>query len=209
MIRVISLKEREEVERHGKLIESFFPELRAISKCIQDQPHGVYDEETEALAALKVPRLAREIENSVDAIIVSCVADPGVAELRREVSVPVVGSGESLASIARALGGKVGVITITDGVPRPLRERLGDPPWKKVAGVCSTLDLKWKKEAVLQAAEHLLKEGCNVIALGCTGFSTIGIAPLIHRELGVVVLDPVVASGSVVYNLLVSKKVWG
>ncbi len=208
VIRVITISEKEELERHGKLIERLFPGIETVSACIQDQPRGVYDRETERLAAEKVVRLASEMEGNVDAIFISCAADPGVEELKGKLSVPVVGAGECLASLARALGQKVGVLTIAEGVPEPIRRDLRGFLWEKVEGAESTLDLRSRLDSVLQAAKALLRKGCDVIALACTGFSTIGAAPLIRRETGVPALDPVVAAGSVLYNLLCGERGW-
>jgi len=201
LIRVITLLDQTEVEKHGRLIERFFPKLQVLSKCIADQPEGVHDEETEKLAEGKVFALAKEMEKEVQAIIVSCVADPAVKELKEELEIPVIGAGESLASVAQALGNFIGVITMTDEVPQPLRENLTNFVWKKVEGTRTTLDLAGREGEILDAANYLKERGCDAIALSCTGFSTIGIAPKIYKKLGIVTVDPVTAAGSVVYNL--------
>jgi len=208
VIRVITISEKEELERHGKLLESLFPGIETVSACIPDQPRGVYDRETEEIAAKKVVRLAWEMSDSTNAIFISCVADPGLGELKGKLPVPVIGAGECLAAMARTLGRKIGVLTIAEGVPEPVRRNLQGFLWKKVEGVESTVDLRTQVKSVLQAAKELLGQGCDVIALACTGFSTIGAAPLIHRETGAFVLDPVVTAGSVLYTLVCGERGW-
>lgn len=70
------------------------------------------------LAEQGVLALGRQAEQAqADAIIVAAFSDPGVAELRKRVSIPVVGIGESvlIAAAASALdaGRRFGIVTIT------------------------------------------------------------------------------------------------
>lgn len=50
----------------------------------------------------------------VDAIMVACSGDPGVAEARTLVSVPVVGPMEAALHLACTYGHKVGIVTVQD-----------------------------------------------------------------------------------------------
>lgn len=213
LIRVLTLENMEAINEHGVLIERAFPGLRVKSQCIKDHPYGLYDRESEKIAKPKIIELAHKLEGEVKAIIISCAADPAVEELKEELHIPVIGAGESLAAISRTLGRSVGVITITDDVPDPVRKGLGEHylTGTKVEGVKTTLDLKESDivARTLDAARHLKRQGSRVIALACTGFSTIGIAPKIGEELGIPVVDPVLAAGSIAYNLMLSKKSWG
>ena len=206
LIRVVTLSDQEEIHGHGALIEAAFPGLEVVSKCIEDQPEGIHDEKTERLSKPKIIRLAKQLEREVEAIIVSCAADPAVEELRKGLHIPIIGAGRSLAAIARTLGDSIGVITITDEIPYPVKVGLNGVYliWIKIEGVKTTLDLREDGAAAhtLEAARHLKEQGCNVIALACTGFSTIDAAPKISKELGIPVVDPVLAAGSAAYNLL-------
>lgn len=210
LIRVLTLSDQKEIDRHGLIIEGVFPGLKVISRCIEDYPKGLYDKVSEEGVKPKIISLTKELKKGVEAIIVSCVADPAVKELKEILSTPVIGAGESLAAVSRVLGGSVGVITITNNIPDPVRRGLGKHylTWKKVEGVESTLDLKGSYKSTLNAARHLKKQGSNVIALACTGFSTIGVAPEIGKELGIPVVDPVLAAGSIAYNLMLNKEGW-
>ena len=132
--------------------------------------------------------------------------------LKEIMNIPVVGAGESLAAVSRPLGGSVGVLTITNEVPDPVARGLQDHclSWVKVEGVETTLDLK--EDGIVarttNAANDLKNQGCDVIALACTGFSTIGLTPKIHREVGIPVVDPVLAAGSIAYHLMLNRKGW-
>jgi Asp/Glu/hydantoin racemase len=210
LIRVRTLEAMGATDRHGPLIEGAFPGLLVHCHCIKDQVRGIHDDKSEALALPKVIELGRQLGSKVDVIIVSCAADPGVEELNKELQIPVIGAGRSAAGIARTLGDSVGVITITDNIPDAVRAGLGKHflVWKKVKGVETALDLESDAgyENTMNAAEELRGQGSNVIALACTGFSTMAIAPKIAKSLGIPVVDPVLAAGSIAYSLMLNRK---
>lgn len=207
LIRVVTQEDPVEIHRHGALLEGAFPGFRVLSRCIEDQPKGIYDAESERLAVPKILQLAQTLVegDGVDALILSCAADPGVEELRRLVPVPVIGAGESVAALARTLGSAVGVLTITEEVPGPIQHVLGERyrAMARVKGTETTLDLREPAilQRALQSGQRLKEQGCNVIALACTGFSTIGLAPHLQRALSVPVVDPVLACGAALYPL--------
>ena len=68
---------------------------------------------------------------------------------------------------------------------------------KRPQGIHSTLDLMTPEghDATLMAAREIKAAGAGVIALGCTGLTTIGIASEIEKEVGIPVIDPVLAEG--------------
>jgi len=212
LIRVLTLTDQREIDRHGSIIESAFPGLKVTSSCIENHLKGLYDKASEEEARPKIIGLAKELEKDVEAIIVSCAADPAVEELKNELCIPVIGAGESMAAVSRTLGDSIGVLTITNEVPDPVAKGLQDHclAWTKVEGVETTRDLEEEDivARVINAANDLEKQGCNVIALACTGFSTIGVAPKICREIGIPVIDPVLAAGSIAYHLMLNKGEW-
>ena len=57
LIRVVSFENNDIVQLHGRVIEKTFPGLTVSSRCIEDQPRGIYDDETEAQAIPKIIRL--------------------------------------------------------------------------------------------------------------------------------------------------------
>ncbi len=211
LIRVLTLSDEKEINKHGRIIENAFPDLKVISKCIQKQPQGIYDQKSEKEAEPKVADLAKSLSNNkkIEAIIVSCAADPAVNELKKMLDLPVIGAGESLSCIASALGRSIGVLAIGDHIPAVVKEVLGDRLSETMGlkNVKNTLDLKADTavENSLNAARQLINRGSDAIALACTGFSTVGIAKKLSRELNVPVVDPVIASGSVIYNLALTK----
>jgi Asp/Glu/hydantoin racemase len=206
LIRVLTTEDENLLNAHGRLLEGHFPELQVESRCIDDQPKGIYDEESSALALPKIVELGKEMEREgVKAIIVSCADDPGVEELRKIVTIPVVGAGSSCASVALSCGGKIGTLGIRERAPGIMRDILGDHlvVETRPEGVKITLDLltaEGSKNAV-SAAEHLRKNGAEVIALACTGYTTIGIARDLEGTVGIHVIDPVEATGLFAWHL--------
>lgn len=195
VVRVIT-QEQKLADAHGLLMQRAFPQLRAISRCIPHQPEGVHDAATKAEAAPKVVALARDlVAHGAEGIVVSCADDPGIEETRASVDVPVVGAGESTAAAAARYDGPVGVIGITPKAPPAFERILGARLLANVVpdGVHDTRDLHTPegRRAAFATARRLRDEGAAVIALACTGFSTVGLAPRIEDAVGIPVIDPV------------------
>ena len=200
LIRVLTTEDRELLNLHGKLLEQYYPMLEVESRCIPDQPEGIHDDATMASGEPKVVELAKQMwQEGFEAVIVSCAGDPGVAQARKEVPIPVIGAGESTAAISLYYGSRPAALGITEEVPAGYQRAFGD---KLVAsgrgkGVESTLDLMTPQgyAATAEAARELKGLGADVIALSCTGMSTIQIAPALEKDLGIPVLDPVMCEG--------------
>jgi len=207
VIRVITLEDRGLIERHGRIMEKAYPDIETLSVCIEDQPKGIFDESSEKMAAPKIVEAGRRLlEEGVDAIFVSCAADPAVEDLRRiAAGKPVFGAGKPLAALALAISSKVGVLGIGEEPPRPLAATLGDAliSYRRPSGVSATTDIAESSGAIIEAARRLRGDGAEVIALGCTGFSTFGTAARLQRLLGIPVLDPVLAAASIIHHELI------
>ena len=54
LIRVLTLTDQNEIDRHGAIIEKAFPGLSVTSGCIRNQPQGLYDEASEEAAKPKI-----------------------------------------------------------------------------------------------------------------------------------------------------------
>ncbi|MCX7788328.1 MAG: aspartate/glutamate racemase family protein [Spirochaetes bacterium] len=202
LIRVVSFTDEGIANLHGRLIEERFSIFSVHSRCIPDQPEGIYDDVSEAAAVPKIVELGTHLveKEGMDALIVSCAADPGVKELRVRVKVPVFGAGSAAASLALSYGDRVGTVGITEGTPLVMKLILGTHlvGEAKPFGVKTTLDLMKQegKLRVMEACRALVKDSkCGVIALSCTGMSTIGVAKELEQALGLPVIDPVLAAG--------------
>jgi Asp/Glu/hydantoin racemase len=200
VIRVVTLQDPELLHSHGHLIESRFPDLIVESRCIQDQPEGIYNQETYMTAIPKILKLGQEMEqHGVSAIIVSCADDPGVRELRSHVKIPVIGAGSACACLALAFGTRIGTFGIRPQAPQVMKEILGEHLIVEAQprGVKTTLDLLTEegKQSAIETVSQLREKGFESIALACTGFSTIRLARDLERAGGMPVIDAIDAAG--------------
>ena len=200
LIRVLTTTDEVLLQSHGALLRQYFPMLDVHSRCLPDQPEGIHDEATMAVGVPKVVALAREMwEEGFEAVIVSCAGDPGVAEARKAVPIPVIGAGESTAALCLFYGSRPAVLGITADVPAGYQRVFGDRIVDNARGkgVESVLDLMTPAGFAATEAEVLRQKelGADVIALSCTGMSTIQIAPALEEKSGIPVLDPVMCEG--------------
>lgn len=211
LIRVVTIKDKDLLNLHARVIEKALPELQVFTRCIQQQPKGIYNTETEEMAIPKIVDLARQMEEEGEAIIISCAADPAVEEARRTVSIPVVGAGSAAAALALSYDRRIGVLNLTEKIPLVIEETLKDHivAQDHPHGVMNTLDLLTDDgmAAVIEAAQRLERNGARVIALACTGMATIRIAPFLEEKTGLAVIDPVIASGVVALHALKRQRV--
>jgi allantoin racemase len=199
IIRVFTTDQEEVLQQHGKVIAQSFG-VPTVTKCIPDQPLGIFNDETEAIAVPKIVELGKQMEKEgCSVLVISCAADPAISELRKEVSIPVIGAGSAAALTALAIGEPVGVLGITETPPAVIEQLLGNflVGNKKPEGVSNTIDLMTPagRQNALDAAKKLLDQGAKVLVFACTGFSTIGLADLLREEIKVPIIDAVEAEG--------------
>lgn len=215
LVRVMTLDKQELVDQQGKLIEGLFPSIKVISRCIEDQPRGIYDAEAERIAEPKIVKVAKELESEgAEVVIISCAADPALGMARGELKIPVIGAGSATAAVALNLGQSVGVIGIGEAVPEAMAGILGDRllSYAKIEGVQTALDLHLEgaRERVLQAARDLAaNDKVEVIAFACAGLSTLDVDDPVEKEFCVYTVNPVIASGIQALYALMRKGIGG
>ncbi|MBG6180445.1 aspartate/glutamate racemase family protein [Arthrobacter sp. CAN_A1] len=124
LIRVLTASDPRLLNVHGRAVQDAFG-VEVISRAVHDLPEGVYDQHTHNSAAPKVLALAADLAPHVDGIMISCSSDPGLAEIRALVDVPVVGAGSAGAAAALALGSRIGVLALSADPPPAVVEVLG------------------------------------------------------------------------------------
>ncbi len=199
LIRVLTTEDDKFLNLHGEILMEKFPLLDVESRCIPDQYEGIHSHELEAKAVPKIVKLAKSFQDK-DMILVSCADDPGVAEIRKAMpGMPVTGGGETTVALAMKYGKRIAILGITDYAPKAYLRMVpeGMILVGKPDGVNSTLDLLTPEgyRNCLKKAIELKEMGAEVIALGCTGLTTIGIAKEIEKITGLTVIDPVLAQG--------------
>jgi len=205
LIRVMTLGE-EEVRWLERQLERLFPGLFVTTVCLPDQPEGVHDEFTFETAEPKVMQAALSLEeHDVNAILINCAADPGLAMTRKVVKVPVFGAGSTSAFVARAMGLPVGVLGLSEDPPRAVRDVLG--PLLKAAGaprnVKTALDLPRPESRgdIIQVGLALKDLGAQTLLMTCTGMSTMAVSDELRTLLGMPVIDPLMASLTLISHL--------
>ncbi|TWE05232.1 Asp/Glu/hydantoin racemase [Neobacillus bataviensis] len=205
VIRVFTTENKEILEQHGNIISNNY-HVSTINNCIPDQPLGIFNDETEAIAVPKIVELGKRLEQEGCKILtISCAADPAIEELRREVSIPVIGAGSAAAYTALTIGQPVGVLGITDTAPAVIKNLLANliVGYQQPEGVTNTTDLLTPigKERAIEAVKKLIAQGAKVIVFACTGFSTIGLADTLRKEINVPIIDAVEAEGLIASSL--------
>lgn len=211
LIRVLTTNDPELLTLHGTLLEKYFPFFDVESRCIPNQPEGIHDDETMAVGVPKVVALAKQMwQEGFEAVIVSCAGDPGVAEAREVVPIPVIGAGASTAALCMAYGEHPAALGITAEMPESYMRIFGSRSAgsSRGEGVESVLDLMTEGGymATVEAARTQKERGADAIALSCTGMATIGIAPALEKALGIPVLDPVLCEGLMTYFELLRRE---
>lgn len=200
VIRVITTEDPHVLNSHGEILAHELG-IEVISRCLPNQPEGVYDGPTFDAAAEKTVTLAHQMakHDSVDALLVSCAADPGVPEAAQSLHIPVIGAGSAAAWRAAALGQQVGVLDLTPQTPHAVTAVLANRYMgaRVPAKVSRSADLQHPKSAenAVAAAHELLDGGADVIMFACTGMTTINLATSLEARLAVPIVDAVRAGG--------------
>ncbi|MBM4465510.1 MAG: hydrogenase expression protein HupH [Chloroflexi bacterium] len=157
--------------------------------------------------ALVVPDiLAKVVEAEpagADAVIIDCMADPGLYAARELVNIPVVGPAQASMHLAAMLGYRFSVLTVFDhDIPAVedqvarygLSTRLASVRAFNIPVLALDEDTEATVEVLVNLSEQAVRQdGAHVIIPGCTGLA--GLAPRIQAGLAergceVPVLDP-------------------
>lgn len=136
--------------------------------------YGTASIECEYDKALAAPFVIKKAEwaekQGYDAVVISCMGDPGLKGAKEAVRIPVVGPGEAARQIAPLLGEKVGRV-----YPRGLTV------------LQLVEDTERTYQVLLETGKKALAEGAQVLILTCTGLH--GLGKRLQEELGVPVLE--------------------
>lgn len=182
--------------------------LEISHSILESGPPSIESEYDEAFAVPATIAEAIKAERAgADAVIIDCMADPGVKAAREMLSVPVLGPGETSMHLAAMLGQRFGYVTVLNSV-KPMVRNLA-----RLCGVQERLtSLKAVDIPVLElesrigeakqrlgecALEAVEQDDADVVILGCTGFlgcaSAIG-TYLAERGHRIPVIDPIPAT---------------
>ena len=152
--------------------------------------------------AMCTPWLLEEIRKAegegFDAVILPCMADPGLYAAREISTIPIVGPAEVSFLLAIALGHRFSIMELIEeglGSTRQILRAYGFESFLasiRILGLTVEeiwADKKRLKEAILKEGKRAVEEdGADVIVLSC-GFMS-GMAKELEEELAVPVIDP-------------------
>ncbi|HSF26246.1 MAG TPA: aspartate/glutamate racemase family protein [Actinomycetes bacterium] len=166
-------------------------------------PAAIETHDDEAAATEAMLGMLQAVDaDAFDGIAIACFGDPGLAELRAAVGVPVVGIAESAMLLACAMGPRFAIVAALDSAV-PMMEELaaGYGLAARCAGVRATglsvLQVAADPEASRPVIEATCRaaitvDGADSVCLGCAAMSPL--AASLTRTLGRPVLDGVQAA---------------
>ena len=174
------------------------PEIECVT--MAEGPLGIQTQADLESAVMPLRRLVAA-DNSADAFVIACYADPGLHVCREATSRPVFGIAESGVLSALARGDRFGVIAVAQGsIGRHVRyvrqmslmdRFVGERPLDMtVAEAASGDDTLARMVSV--GRELIDRDGANAVVMGCAGMSRHRSA--LEAELGVPVIDPTQAA---------------
>ena len=183
------------LERNGLKLSSVF-----LDKGPQSIEYRL--EEAMLVPDLVVKALEAEREG-VDGLVIDCMADPGVEEVRECVAIPVLGPGRLSMQVATLLGRRFGILVELDVVARLFEEEVRRYGVSESFTGCRNIDIPvleidtdtGRTTALLvEAGELAVREDhADILVLGCTRFSPLAdalTAGLEARGLPVQVINP-------------------
>ncbi|MBS7631771.1 hypothetical protein KEJ47_09455 [Candidatus Bathyarchaeota archaeon] len=169
---IVPIISKEVIKNNRKRVQSYVrPDTQVDFINIDYGPASIESRYDHDMAAPFVVQKAEWAEkNGYDAVVVSCMMDPGVKAAKEALTIPVVGPGEAAHQIAGILGEKVATI-----YPRGITVlELHENPEKTY-------------KVLLDNAKKALADGAQVLILGCTGLT--GVGKRLQKELGLPVLE--------------------
>ncbi len=171
---------------------------RVIIDCrtLVDGPFGIESDE-DVLAASRLVVAEIESSTSYDAYITGCYSDPGLAESCRRFDIPVFGFQRSALETAAALGGRFGVLALSDESIARHIPYISSPGYGDHLAGELPLDISVDESAndpatlgkVVDTGQRLIDEyGANSLILGCAGMAAV--RDLAQKELPVPVIEP-------------------
>lgn len=188
--------------RQGTEIVAVSPERGPIS--IEDY----YDETLAAVGVIE--EVKKGLAEDFDGYIIACFGDPGLYPSRELSDAPVIGIAEASLFMACMLGHKFSIISILKRFKAAMEELVRKYGLEsRCASVrCSDLtvlecekDRGKTKQALLKAGKQAVEmDGAEVLCLGCAGM--VGFDEELEKELGVPVIDPVVAAVKIIEGII-------
>lgn len=186
--------------RERMLSRALSPGTEISVDCIPSGPVSIESNTDEVNAGpLLIDAAIQAEKQGFDAFVVYCFSDLGVDAIRENVSIPVVGPGETALAAADMLSNHFTVITTVDKNVSRTRRRLmkNRVAQEKMSSVRAlnipVVELREDPDATQRYLEQVCRsaveeEGIDTVILGCLGMAQYG--ELVEQNCGVKVIDP-------------------
>lgn len=183
--------------------------VRLTYLTLDEAPPGIVSQRDVDRAAVLLANAVEANASHVDAFVVACFSDPGLAAARELTRKPVIGIGQAALGAATALGERVGVVAISRGsIARHYRTYRALGFEGRIAGeraidlaVHESGDTEIAAPRIVETGRALVQEdGADVLVLGCAGMSAL--RARIEDALGVPVVDPCTTAIALALNTL-------
>jgi allantoin racemase len=153
------------------------------------------------MAPLYPARCAQAERDGFHAVIIHCCSDPGLAEARAQVHIPIVGPGETMLQAAAMVGQRIGMTVPSNESMEPHKEQVrrvglesrvvGIESVNRPVGEYAAQDPRAMADAVVAAARRLVARGADVICPSGLAFVPVRVSARdVAERVGVPVLDP-------------------
>lgn len=194
-----------ELERRKAILNSYASENFSFDiEGVTTGPEAIESYTDEYLSVPDSLRIATKAESSgFSALIIGCFGDPGIEAFRENLTIPVVGPGETSMHFASMLGRKFSIITVLRNVVPSIEDlALKTGIMQRLHSIRvinrSVLSISESSNDVrkdlIKEGKKAIEEGADTLVLGCMSEAFLGFAREMQNELGVSVVDPVSAS---------------
>ncbi len=194
-------------------IDALGKKRRDLEITTSDIPYGPVSVESDLDDALAVPHMVAEAikaeKAGVHAIVLDCMADPGLQAIRECVRIPVLGPRMTCAHIASTLSHKFSFICVKSRSRPRFESHLAEYGLLDHVASIRAVDLnvddvlkkgpdELHKRIVEESVAAVMEDGAHAIIVGCTAFY--GCEKIVGKALaekglhGIPVLNPIVAT---------------
>jgi len=193
-----------------RYLQKYFPNDTFSILSLEDGPKTIESFTHKTIACSKLLEQLHVLKGASVAVL-NCFADPCLFELRENLDIPVFGAGETTMHVAAMLG-EFSVIGPGDNMISWTRIQARE--YGLFDKLLSVHKIEFSVDDIIKADDILykaaketcieaIKEGADVVALGCTGFMTIAekLKNEIWKEFQVPVLEPLLVTYSIARSL--------
>lgn len=201
-----------EMDRRAGYLQGFASPSHDIAVLdAEEGPASIESAAEEEVAVGVLLTAVSDIEQDFDALIIGCYGDPGLAAIREVATIPVVGPGQASLHLALQVGERFGILAVVDQVvPTNRRQVRGYSLEHLLVDVrpvdIPVLELRSRAreamDAMIRSGAELVRDGADAVVLGCMSMGFLDVADELQEELGVPVINPVLAAVKVAEAML-------